>query len=670
VARRDGLVTCTALPDPAPVNDSANPYFQRVLANHGFAIGDFRIGRLSGKPTLAFGYPLLDGKDQIKAVIFTAMDLASLNDLAAHALMPSGATLTAIDRKGIILARYPDPEKWVGHSSTETPIYRIVLRQNKEGTAEALGEDQVSRLYSFVPLSGVPDQDMFLIVGIPTAVAYAELNQTLTRDLVALGVVAALALAAAWVGGDVFLLRRIRNLLAVTQRIAHGDLKARTGINNPVGELDQLAFGFDQMGRALEKRECERNLAEQEMLRRAAQAEVLVQIATRLNAQLDLSSVLNALCTDTAAALNVCAASVYMCDEHSQTLTCAASLGLTSEDGASVYSLTRAELTEQIKAAHSILVYEDIQAQPGLPDSALDSCPILRTSASAAMLRDEQVIGVVCIFSVDEPRLFLDDELILLRELAAVGALAITNARLYAELQFEERARAKLLHQVITAQEDERMRIARELHDETSQSLTALMMGLDTARLVLYNNPKKVEEQLETSYAIAKGMLENIHRLISDLRPSLLDDLGLVPAIHWYGEQRLQPLGIRLCLDQVGLQGRLPATMETVLFRIVQEALTNVVRHSHASIVSIRLAWERDNLLLEIADDGEGFEPLTLSALPNGKGFGLRGMQERVKILKGEFQVLTGPGRGTLIRVRVPHRKVEAVHVQDSSIVG
>jgi len=243
---------------------------------------------------------------------------------------------------------------------------------------------------------------------------------------------------------------------------------------------------------------------------------------------------------------------------------------------------------------------------------------------------------------------------------------AVEQASIVFAIEFlkQEAARANLLHHIIAAQEEERKRIARELHDETSQALTALMVGLDTTGLALAINPQEAAHRLGATKAIAEGMLENIHRLITDLRPSLLDDLGLVPAIAWYGEQRLRPLGIALRLEGNGLEQRLPPTMETALFRIVQEAITNVIRHAKASTVTVRLVLLDDYLTLQVADDGQGFDPEMLqSPDPQGKSLGLWGIRERVSILGGEFHVQTAPGQGTTVTVRVPLAQEKSAHV-------
>jgi signal transduction histidine kinase len=245
-----------------------------------------------------------------------------------------------------------------------------------------------------------------------------------------------------------------------------------------------------------------------------------------------------------------------------------------------------------------------------------------------------------------------EDELTLLEGIANSAALAITNARLYTELRLQEQLRADLLHQVIGAQEDERMRISRELHDETSQSLTALLLGLDTINMAAKSDITRIEGHTRQLKSVTEDMLDNIHRLIADLRPSLLDDLGLVAAIEWYGQQRLKPFGTSFRLEQT-LNGRLPRPVETALFRIVQEGITNIVRHADASAVVVRLNQEYDQVSLEICDDGVGFIPQQLDILEsNGRGLGLRGIQERAAILGGTMNIDSAIGAGTVMRIR------------------
>lgn len=657
----NGNIFCSAVPSSRSVNVADRASFQRALQKSGFAAGEYLIARITGKALMSSTYSVLDEAEQLQVVVFAGIDLEWLNKFMATAELPPGSTLTVFDSNGTILVRYPDPEQWVG-KSMPTSITQPILAQG-EGVNEALGLDEVPRLYAFTPLGGSAEDSVYVRIGVPKAEAFAEADRTLTHNLVALGLVTVLALAAAWVGGDWVVLRRMKTLLSVTKRLSAGDQSARTGLLYDGSEMSQLARAFDQMAEALEQRDAKRKQAEEQIRRQTARAESLVRVASRLNAQLDLEGVLKAICEETARALNVHATSISLYDEKRDALYHAGGFGLPPEYGERTQPVPRAIYNEYAKQMDSLIVLQDVQDIPYLPDADLYVALNIHTIVFADMLRQQQLVGCLNIITFSQVRYFTEEELALLKDLANQAVQAITNARLYEALQREERARAGLLHKILTAQEDERKRIARELHDETSQGLTALMLGLDTVRMALAVDARKAEEHLQTIKSIAEGMLENIHRLIADLRPSLLDDLGLVPAIAWYGEQRLNPLGIALYLDEDGLQGRLSPAMETALFRIVQEAMTNVVRHARASAVTVRLIRRGGYLTLQIADNGCGFDPQILqSADPRSEGLGLRGIQERVNILGGEFYLQPAPGQGTAITVHVPIPEAEAAH--------
>lgn len=225
--------------------------------------------------------------------------------------------------------------------------------------------------------------------------------------------------------------------------------------------------------------------------------------------------------------------------------------------------------------------------------------------------------------------------------------------RLYRELREREEGRGHLLRKVISAQEEERKRIARELHDDTSQALTALAMRIETALATL---PAGVSpERLEEARTLALRTLEGLHRLIFDLRPSVLDDLGLLSAIRWFAERHLESLGIAVRCEFSEPQWHLPAQVETALFRVVQEAITNIARHAEAETVLIQCARREGFLTIEIEDDGKGFDPSALGgAVAAGRGLGLLGIRERVELLGGTVEIESGPGQGTRIALTVP----------------
>jgi signal transduction histidine kinase len=230
--------------------------------------------------------------------------------------------------------------------------------------------------------------------------------------------------------------------------------------------------------------------------------------------------------------------------------------------------------------------------------------------------------------------------------------LAAANA----SLEDRERLRQQLLRKVITAQEDERKRVARELHDETSQTLAALGMGVDMALAASTGaGPGNVPQRLQDVRRLVDRMHEELHRLIVNLRPSVLDDLGLAAAIRWFAERQLGPAGVAVRYELWDVDVRLPSEVETAIFRAAQEAIVNVGRHSGADTVLIQGSFENGQLTVEIEDDGCGFEPAKIVESPDSmRGVGLLGMRERLEILSGTVNVDSAPGEGTRVVLSVP----------------
>jgi signal transduction histidine kinase len=228
---------------------------------------------------------------------------------------------------------------------------------------------------------------------------------------------------------------------------------------------------------------------------------------------------------------------------------------------------------------------------------------------------------------------------------------------LYEELKRKEEMRGELLHKLISAQEEERRRIARELHDEMSQTLTALLIALEAVREV--NSPEAIKEKIGGINGLALRAIDSTHRMIFDLRPTVLDDLGLSAAIKWYAEERLKPLGINVHFEGDILEMRLPTEIETALFRVVQEAIANIAKHSEAENVIINLELTNGLVTVEVEDDGKGFDIEGSSDIKIGsRGLGLLGMKERILLIEGRFEIHSQPGSGTRVVVTVPLKGV------------
>lgn len=223
------------------------------------------------------------------------------------------------------------------------------------------------------------------------------------------------------------------------------------------------------------------------------------------------------------------------------------------------------------------------------------------------------------------------------------------------ELRQQQALIQQLLRRAIAGQEEERARLSRELHDEIGQTLTAVQLGLDRMARILPPDDARAEKRLKRTRELTEQALADLRRVITDLRPGVLDQLGLVPALSWVADHTLRPLDMAVTIEANGLEQRLPAEIETILFRIAQEAMSNVARHSGASRLSIDLLQTDGRVTMTLTDDGRGFDSsaMTSDADP-GRRLGLAGMQERASLAGGQATVESARGQGTIVRVTVP----------------
>jgi signal transduction histidine kinase len=238
-----------------------------------------------------------------------------------------------------------------------------------------------------------------------------------------------------------------------------------------------------------------------------------------------------------------------------------------------------------------------------------------------------------------------------------IGSLGVAFKNMSDELKHKEEMRVRLLAKVIGVQEEERKRIARELHDETGQALTSLMVGLKFIEDSAGATP--VRGEITKLRALAAQTLNEVHHLASDLRPSLLDDLGLFAAVQRYAEEYSEKMGLNVdCyVDNLGRQ-RLPSEVEVTFYRIIQEALTNVAKHAEASNVSIVLRYRDSSLVATVEDDGKGFNVDSVLASTRGNKLGLFGMYERISLIGGKLTIESKHGEGTTVFLETPLRVI------------
>jgi signal transduction histidine kinase len=213
----------------------------------------------------------------------------------------------------------------------------------------------------------------------------------------------------------------------------------------------------------------------------------------------------------------------------------------------------------------------------------------------------------------------------------------------------------RYLQEITRAQEEERKRIARELHDDTTQELVILLRQVDQLTPAIDKLSPPEANLMEQLRKQTVKIMEGVHRFSQDLRPSVLDDLGLLPALEWLTSDLTNHLGIVVDMKVRGSRRRFPPDMELVLFRIAQEALRNVWKHSGASKARLTLEFGDDKAVLTVEDEGQGFElPERADELTVAGKLGLAGMQERAQLIGGRLRLQSEPGKGTIVTLEMP----------------
>jgi signal transduction histidine kinase len=269
----------------------------------------------------------------------------------------------------------------------------------------------------------------------------------------------------------------------------------------------------------------------------------------------------------------------------------------------------------------------------------------------------EVVLGVLNVAS-RTPRHFTTNDMHLLYAIGDQLGIAIEHARLYERLRKARERLRKLARQNLVAEEEERRRIARELHDETSQSLSGMALQLEAliekSEISGDEDPEFVSG-LKKVQSLAVQVHKEVSRLISNLHPALLDTLGLVPAVRQHAELRLQPLEIQVSIETKGTVMRFPPDVEAAFFRFLQGAIGNIAQHSQAKNVNIILEYKPEEFLIYVIDDGQGFDVSEITDIEvSGRGRGLFSMRERIGSLGGTSGIESKIGKGTTVWAKIP----------------
>ncbi|MBI4300727.1 MAG: GAF domain-containing protein, partial [Chloroflexi bacterium] len=533
------------------------------------------------------------------------------------------------------------------------------------------GSDERGRIIAYAPLRNLP----FGVVVDRHTDSGLNLLGTLRTQMILVGSIAfLLALGGAWITSRA-VVRPLRILTDASRRIAAGDLDSPVDVAGG-DEVGNLARHFDQMraqlkasfqeiqGWSAEMEERVRQRTE-ELQRRNRELEAASSVAAKIGESLNLQEVLEHGLDEVLEVLGLKYGEICVLDETTQSMTPVAHRGISIEFARELDRFQRGQdLPGIVAETGAPLIIENLADDPRFLRKLIHASEI-NSAVGFPLVAHGQVVGVMDLFGTDRPPLSPTD-FHLLQVVGNQIGVAIRNARLYEDARANEELRRELLERAINAQEDERKRLARELHDEIGQVLTGLVMSLDGAEATIPETFRDIKERLGQLRNLTADTLGEVRRLMLDLRPTLLDDLGLIPAISWYAENYLAKANIKARVEAVNMKERLPQEVETNLFRIVQEAITNIMKHAEARTVEIKLARQDGLVHASIEDDGKGFDTSSLRR-PSARGsaLGIFGIRERVDLLGGTFNVSSSPGNGTRLELVIPARPREAAIVQD-----
>jgi signal transduction histidine kinase len=399
---------------------------------------------------------------------------------------------------------------------------------------------------------------------------------------------------------------------------------------------------------------------ETQILRRHHQLLALSNISDAVSGMRDLDAILGIALDNVLELINGTIGGILFLDEETGTLYYRIQRGFSAK----YVREMRIHLGEGIagtvaKTGEPILL-EDVSKDPRTARLDLVTLEGLKGLVSIPLRAKKKVIGVMNIASHVAGQ-FGADDMSLLNSIGDYLGTAVEQAKLYEQLARAGERYQALLRHALTAQEEERKRVARELHDETSQALTSLTLSLQA--IIGMAEAKGIGDadfvkKLKTTHAYTVHAGNEVVKLMKELRPTLLDELGMAAAIHRYAKDTLQPQGISVSAEFRGTDERFQPETEVTLFRIAQGAIGNILEHSEAKSASVKLECDAKECVLRIKDDGKGFNVNKVTRVdPSGRGAGFFTIKERAKLVGGTCRIESQPGQGTKITVKVPRAK-------------
>jgi signal transduction histidine kinase len=672
VADRDGKSLCTALKSESTIATASGMHHKTAVETFDFAVGSIRFDRGSKKPLLDVSYPIMEPAGAIRAVISAAVDLSWLSHMTVDNHLYPGTTFSLVNRDGIVLQRYPEGLDWVGKSIIEASDAKIVAANGAE-TNVLTGVDGVRRLFAFSPLqNALGGQATYAVIDVPVKTALVKTREILIDNLIALGVFSAIVLGLAWFGADLFVLRRINDIIAATHNIASGDLKARTTLPYDKSELGQMAKAFDHLAQALETRKNQADESTRQIHKQRQQQEALYQLNRAMTSTLDTTSVLRTLLDHICALFPSCAVSVSWANKDAGRLEPIACRGFKDDDQAlaeltAATSLPRAVFTSQVP-----VTIADASSDERNGDRDLFLRHQLRAYIGLPLIVRQDMLGVLSLY-ISESMECGPDEVSFLGALVDEAAIAIHNSRLF----------ERTLEQALELEKSNKIK---------DEFLGVMSHELRTPLNIIMNYAEALK--METFGEIAAGQIRAIDKIRAQARELLLLINGILEitkieshtvsvqneALHlmeFISEIRSDydfPMEKNLALEWQYAELPLIISDGAKLRHILTNLINNAIKFTEKGTVAVSAHTTADKsaLDLRVADTGPGipseqlpfvfdkFRQVDSATTRNhcGVGLGLFIVKNFVELLGGSIEVTSQLGEGSVFTVRLPIRAV------------
>ncbi|HEX4134544.1 MAG TPA: cache domain-containing protein [Bryobacteraceae bacterium] len=627
----------------------------RVGRSRRVAVGSFVISA-PGKRVVPVMGPVIDRKGRVNSFFFVTVDLQWLDEQVNRVAIPAEAVLLVMDSRGREIARNPRSPDWP--AGTPAPPLERTLVGKGDFNGDVKGYDGIDRVYSVSTVHAGADhtgEDLLVVMKMRSSAIYRSARRRLALHLGGLASVGLLMLGLTWTGSNRYFTHPLSKLIEAANRLASGSPKARSEIPYR-GEIGVLAQSFDRMADALE----------QEQVRALKTSEAFRSIIEGTSAATG-EDFFRSLVHSLGSALE---ADFALVGELTPDFKSVRTLAICADGKLIENTVYELRGTPCEGVVNTDACYYPDRIQELFPEDAMLH-DLGMNSYLAAPLLDEngRALGLIAVLKRRPMTGEVTDPLSMLRIFAARACAELT--RLSAERALRqsvaerEKVAARNEEMVRTLQalnarlesvrEEERTRIAREIHDELGQQLTALRFDLVDFR----NHPLPTPANGDAAVprvgrfthvlGMVDAMIAGVRRIATELRPALLDTFGLNAAIEWLAEDF--QARTKICCAYEGVELAIDRELSTTVFRICQESLTNVARHAQASAVRIRLKAEEGWLSLQVSDNGKGISP---EALINTRSLGVVGMRERARIAGGELIIGRGADGGASITARFP----------------